>query len=375
MRLLLSGMFTGGFLLCIGVMAAADTGHVRPRARNAYQQHNLVSDGAIEADHTDPDLVNPWGIAFNPAGDVWVADNGTGVSTLYDGNGVKSSLVVTIPALMAGETSTPNGIVFNATNTPADFNVAEGVKSGPSVFLFSTEDGTIAGWSPAVDLNNAVLAVRPRAGDPSPAVYKGIAIAGNGARYQLYATDFHNAKIDVFGPDFAPVQTPGGFVDPHLPRHFAPFGIQNISGNLYVTYAKQRPPDNEDDLPGAGLGLIDVFDPDGNLIRRFASRGALDAPWGIAEAPDNFGKFSNHLLVGNFGDGRINAFDLKTGEHEGFLETPDHHPLVIDGLWGIAFGNGVSDQPSNTLFFAAGPNDEADGLYGRISAAPSDDDH
>jgi len=330
---------------------------------SSYQRHNLVSDGAIQADHTDPKLVNAWGIAFNPNGFAWVADNGTGTATLYDGLGNKQSLEVTIPppaGSPAGTTAAPTGIVFNSSS---DFVVTENSKSGPSAFIFATEDGTISGWNPSVDATNAVLAVD---NSSSGAIYKGIAIAANGTGHFLYATDFHNDKIDVFDKDFKAAALPCSFADPKISAGFAPFGIQNINGNLYVTYAKQDA-ERVDDVAGKGLGFVDVYDANGCLIRRLVTRGQLNAPWGIALAPADFGKFSNNLLVGNFGDGMINAFDLRSGNFRGALRKGGH-PIVIDGLWGIAFGNGVDNQPVNSLFFTAGPNDESDGLFGTVEA-------
>ncbi|XXF80603.1 TIGR03118 family protein [Myxococcaceae bacterium GXIMD 01537] len=333
---------------------------------NAYAQRNLVSDGTIEAEHTDPNLVNSWGIAFNPFGVMWVADNGTGVSTLYDGNGVPQSLVVTIPAPPgdAGK-GAPTGIVFNGSD---GFVVSKGMATGPSRFLFATEQGTIAGWSPGVDLTNAILAVNNSGTD---AIYKGLALAGTGTGLFLYATDFHNGKVDVFDSKFAPARLAGSFEDPTIPRGYAPFGIQNIGGSIYVTYAKQDA-DREDDVTGRGFGFVNVFDPEGRLIRRVVSRGKLNAPWGLALAPASFGKFSNNLLVGNFGDGTINAYDLETGAFEGTLHRPDGSTLRIDGLWGLSFGNGVSQQPTDTLFFASGPDDEEHGLYGRLDVVRRD---
>jgi uncharacterized protein (TIGR03118 family) len=335
------------------------------RGGGSYSVHNLVSDGFVTADHTDPDLVNAWGVAFNPNGPVWVADNGTGVSTLYDGSGVKQALVVTIPTAAGGTSpSSPTGIVFSSGS---DFVVAEGATSGPSRFIFATESGTISGWAPNVNPTNAIL-VADRSG--AHAIYKGLALAANGMAHFLYAADFHNNRIDVFDSNFQPVTAPGSFSDPRIPRGYAPFGIQNILGNLYVTYARQDA-DAVDDVAGPGFGFVDVFDANGNLIRRFASRGTLNAPWGVALAPADFGRFSNTLLIGNFGDGRINAFDVQSGEPRGQLQTADGHAMRIDGLWGIAFGSGVANQPTNTLFFAAGPADETHGVYGRIDSVPS----
>lgn len=329
-----------------------------------YEQHNLVSDGTIPADHTDPDLVNPWGIVFNPTAVVWIADNGTGVSTLYNGLGEKQSLVVTIPLPPGGTgTSKPTGIVFNGSN---DFEVSKGTASGPSRFIFATEDGTISGWSPTVDPTNAILKVD---NSMSGAVYKGLAMAANGTGNFLYATDFHNNRIDVFDKDFKPATLTASFSDPRIPAGFAPFGIQNLQGNLYVTYAKQDAAQH-DDVAGQGLGFVNVFDANGKLIRRIATRGQLNAPWGLAMAPADFGRFSNRLLVGNFGDGTINAYDVANGTFRGQLRKADGHPLKIDGLWGLSFGNGHLNQPTNALFFTAGPDGENHGLFGKIEPAP-----
>ncbi len=337
---------------------------------NSYVQHNLVSDQVGVADHQDTDLVNAWGVAFNPNAVVWVADNGTGLSTLYDGNGVKQGLIVTIPAVNGAGQGVPTGITFNSSN---DFQVPVPTGNPPvpvntaSRFLFATEDGGVFGWAPGLTV--AVQKV-PATGVATTAVYKGIAIAGNGTGHQIYAADFHNKKIDVFDASFSPVATTGGFVDPGIPATFGPFNIMNINGDLYVAYAMKEV-DGDDEVAGQGLGFVDVFTADGVLIRRVATRGNLNAPWGMALAPAGFGKFGNALLVGNFGDGTINAFDLKNGTPLGQLRTPANQVLVIDGLWGIAFGNGVLDQPTDVLFFAAGPADETHGLYGFIAPAPT----
>jgi uncharacterized protein (TIGR03118 family) len=346
------------FALSLALSAPASADHGAP---NSYLQHNLVSDVPGLADHTDPvpNLVNPWGIAFNPNAFVWVSDNGTGVATLYDGQGNANPLVVTIPTASGTGTGVPTGITFNSSG---DFAVGPGL---PSHFLFATEDGVIAAWSSGTQAVKMV----PAAGAITTAVYKGIAIAGNGSAHFLYAADFHNKRIDVFDAAFKPVTAPGGFVDPGVPASFGPFNIMNIQGDLYVAYAMKETTGN-DEVAGAGLGFVDVFDADGFLLRRVATRGALNAPWGMALAPTAFGKFGNSLLVGNFGDGMINAYDLKNGTPLGQLRTPSNQVLQIDGLWGIAFGNGVLDQPTDVLFFAAGPNDESHGLYGFIEPAP-----
>jgi len=338
-----------------------------------YQQHNLVSDGSVTADHVDPNLVNAWGLAFNPFGFVWVADNGSGDSTLYDGAGNPQSLVVQIPTPTASSGGNPTGIVFNGSS---GFMVTAAGVSGASRFIFATEDGIIAAWAPNVDATHAIVAVDNSKG--SGAIYKGLALSGDGSRQLLYAADFHNAKVDVFDSSFAPVDLAAStaarpssntpFHDRKIPAGFAPFGIQAIGGNIYVTYAMQDA-DKEDEVAGRGLGYVDVYDPNGTLLHRVASRGSLNAPWGIAMAPAGFGRFSNTLLVGNFGDGTINAFEPVFNFQIGTLRGPDHQPLKIDGLWGLAFGNGLANQPVNTLFFAAGPDDEAHGLYGRIDPA------
>jgi uncharacterized protein (TIGR03118 family) len=353
-KLLISGLIAIAVLAAsMGALASDD---------NSYSVTFLVSD-VLTAEHTDPNLVNSWGLAFNPNGAVWIADNGTGLSTLYDGLGNPQSLVVTIPPPKGGTPpSAPTGIVFNSSNT--EFKVTQSGTSGASIFIFATEDGTISGWSPGVDPTNAILAV-----DNSSAgsVYKSLALAGNGFAHFLYATDFHNAKIDVFDTNFKPATLPGTFTDPQIPKGYAPFGIHNINRDLYVTYALQNA-QKHDDVAGKGHGFVDVFDANGNLIRRFAVRGVLNSPWGVALAPSAFGNFSNTLLIGNFGNGNINAFDIDSGNFRGPLRTSSGTNLVIDGLWSLAFGNGVDNFPTSSLFFTAGPDGETHGLFGKIES-------
>jgi len=333
-----------------------------------YQQHNLVSDGSIPADNKDPNLINSWGIVFNPFGPVWVADNGTGVSTLYDGNGKPQPLVVQIPGPANAEgPGTPTGIVFNAST---GFTVSQGSASAPSRFIFATEDGVIAAWSPTVDATHAIRVVDNSAS--TSAVYKGLALSAGGNGSLLYAADFHNSRIDVFDSSFKPVTLSGNaFSDPNIPQGFAPFGLQAINGNIYVSYAKQDGA-KHDDVAGKGLGFVNVFDPNGQFIKRLVSQGDLNSPWGMTLAPAGFGQFAGRLLVGNFGDGLIHAYDLATGNPVGTLKDSSRRPIQIDGLWGLAFGNGFNDQPVNTLFFAAGPGDEKQGLYGRIEVSPDE---
>ena len=275
-----------------------------------FQQRNLVSDGFVAAEHTDANLVNAWGVAFNPFGPVWVADNGTGLSTLYDGDGNIIPLVVQIASPSAPSGGTPTGIVFNASTSATSFVVTDTAagKSGPSKFLFATEDGLIVGWAPSVNTTQTFIAVDNSA---AGAVYKGIAMSAGGSGQLLYATAFANARVDVFDSAFAPASLgAGAFTDPQLPSGYAPFGIQAIGGDIYVTYAKQQA-GSDDEQHGPGLGVVDVYDPNGVLLSRVATHGNLNAPWGIALAPAGFGKFSNSLLIGNFGDGTINAYDPK----------------------------------------------------------------
>jgi uncharacterized protein (TIGR03118 family) len=348
-----------------------------------YVQRNLVSDGAIPAEHTDPNLVNAWGITFRGASPWWVSDNGTGVTTLYNGEGVAqfpppvspSPLVVNVIGA-GGAPAAPTG---NASNTGSGFVVSAGGASGPAFFLFASEDGTISGWNPNVPppvppaTLSTVTEVVVDNSSPNPlggAVYKGLTIASTaGGALLLYATDFRGAKVDVFNDTFGTVTTSGGFADPDIPAGFAPFGIRAIGGSIFVTYALQDDA-KHDDVAGNHNGFVNEFTTDGVLIRRVASRGKLNSPWGLAMAPENgFGRFSGNLLVGNFGDGHIIGFN-SDGTGNGAFLTGKGGRITIDGLWGLSFGNDAAAGPSTTLFFAAGPNHEADGLFGRIDFSP-----
>lgn len=328
-------------------------------AASHYHRSNLVSDGGVPAAHTDPNLVNGWGVAFNPYAYVWVAAADGMVSTLYDGHGNIVPLVVQIPSPSMSMGGHPTGLVYNGSD---NFVVTKGTLSGPARFIFATEDGVIAAWSPNVDVTHAIRMVNRSSTGTN---YKGLAISGNGKTQLLFAADFHHGRVDVFDQNFHAIALAGDFTDPHLPAGFAPFGIQAIGGNIYVTYAKQDA-DKEDEVAGPGLGVVDVYSPNGHFIRRIAAGGALNAPWGIAMAPAGFGDFSNKLLIGNFGDGYIHAFSPTAGIPLGVLRDEHDKPIHIDGLWGMQFGNGVADQSVNTLFFAAGPDDESHGLYGRL---------
>lgn len=329
----------------------------------AYLATDLVSDQPGVGRILDPHLVNAWGISLNPAGGAfWVSSNGADLSTLYTGdvNGStfnKAGLEVTIPG------GAPTGQVFNGT---PDFVVTNGTTSRPALFIFAAESGQVTGWNPAVA---PATTAKPGFTADDGAIYKGIALANNGAGNFLYLADFHNAKIDVLDSQYHLTHLAGDFTDPHMKDGYAPFNVAAIDGKLYVTYAKQDA-DAEDDVAGQGFGFVSVFDLNGNFLERVVNHGRLNAPWAMVKAPADFGQFSNDLLVGNFGDGRINAYDLKSGNFHGVLSTRPGKPLEIEGLWGLAFGNGVSAGDKNTLYFAAGPDDEQHGLFGKITANP-----
>ena len=325
---------------------------------NGYSVTALVSNNAALAPSVDAHLVNAWGLVAGPATPWWVSDNGVDLSTLYTAAGNKIGLEVAV----AGA---PTGIVFNGAATSFLIGGAR------ARFIFSTESGTIAGWNGTGPAR--VMVDSSEAG----AVYKGLAIASTPTGPQLYATDFHNARIDVFNDTWGAVASSEAFVDRKIPAGYAPFGIQTIGARIFVTYAKQAE-GAKDEVDGRGLGFVDAFDAAGNLLAHVARHGQLNAPWGLAMAPNNFGRFSGDLLVGNFGDGHVNAYretDDGRFEHAGTLRTEDGHKLVIDGLWALEFGNGAANNgPTNTLFFTAGPNGEADGLFGTITALPPEED-
>lgn len=344
------------FALALG-LAAAPAVHA---GDGGYRQRNLVSDGFAPAERTDANLVNAWGLAFNPFGVQWVSDHGTGLSTLYDGDGNPQSLVVQIPSPTADNGGKPTGIVFNGSG---GFAISKANVSGPSRFVFATDQGVIAAWAPNVDLTHALRVVDQSA---QGAIYKGLAISAAGQGGTLYAADFRNARVDVFDASFKPITlAAGAFRDPYLPPGYAPFGIQAIGGDIYVSYAKQNA-QRTNEVRGPGLGFVNAYTPAGRLIRRVASRGALNAPWGMVQAPVGFGRFGNALLIGNVGDGRINAYETSFGLPLGTLRDANRRPIQIEGLWGLAFGNGFANQPVDTLFFAAGSDQQRHGLYGRL---------
>jgi uncharacterized protein (TIGR03118 family) len=337
-----------------GVVAACGGGG--GDAAPAFAVTNLVSDGSIAAAQVDRDLVNPWGLVFNPRGFSWVANNGTSRATLYDGLGHKQTLVVSVPET---EDSHPTGIVFNDSGT---FTVSKDDRSASPAFIFAGENGTLSAWAPAVEPTKAITTFDARADGK---IYKGLARSTFNGVNLLYATDFHKQRIDVFDNSFHLITAPGSFVDPQMPAGFAPFGIQAIGDRIFVAYAKVGAAGDKQEN-GPGLGALAVFDGGGNFVRHLATGGNLDAPWALAKAPAGFGALEGMLLVGNHGNGQINAFDPASGAHLGTLNDHEGRPISIEGLWGMAFGNGVSDQPVNTLFFTAGPAKGTHGLYGRI---------
>ena len=332
-----------------------------------YIQTNLVSNVDGVAAHPDTDLVNAWGMSRTATSPWWISDNGTGKATLYNSLGVKNQNVIVTIAPPPGSTdpATPTGQVANTTG--AGFTVSETVagvtKSGSSRFIFATEDGTISGWNPTVNAAHSIIGVDKS----SSAIYKGLAILTTDSGTFLYAANFKAGTVDVFGSDWQPV-TSVTFADPTLPPGYAPFNIQALGTSLFVAYAKVG--DLPDEQAGKGLGYVDEFDANGTLLRHFEHGPWLNAPWGLAIAPaTGFGEFNGALIVGNFGSGRLVAYDGNSGAFLGFLHGAKG-PLVIDGLWGIAFGAGGSNGLPTELFFTAGPTDEHDGLFGKLTADP-----
>ncbi len=346
------------FLGLGGSAAGARTSHAGAMHANRYNLTKLVSDQAGKAALRDKDLVNAWGLVSGPTTPWWVANNGSQTSTLYDGTGAKIPLTVQVPG-------DPTGAAFNGGS---DFVVSHNGTSAPALFLFDGEGGMIRGWSPTIAPITRARTVVNRSGRGSS--FKGLAIDSTKHGDFLYATDFHNNQVDVFNGMFHQVHWSGAFKDPSLPKRYAPFGIQQIGGRIFVTFGKQDSVAG-DELHGAGLGFVDEFNAHGKMLARVASRGALNAPWGLARAPSNFGRFSGDLLVGNFGNGRINAYAWEHGHwmREGALRMANGRPIAIDGLWAIEFGNGGAAGPTNSLFFTAGPDDESHGLFGKIEAS------
>jgi uncharacterized protein (TIGR03118 family) len=335
-------------VLVVAVQASAGS------TAGGYIQENLVSDQPGVAQLTDPQLVNAWGMSRGPNSPVWVSDNGADVTTVYNGavpgnpeSPVAKVLSVNIPG------GAPTGQVFNDTSA----FLLPGTTT-PARFIFIGEDGDLSAWAggPAATL----------VGHMDDAVYKGLALAHTPSGPRLLAANFHANRIDVFDDTFAPVPAAGTFTDPTLPAGYAPFNVAAIGGQIFVTYAKQDA-EGEDDVAGPAHGFVDVYTTSGAFVERFASHGVLNSPWGMTIAPANFGQFSGDLLIGNFGDGRIHAFDPNTGEVLGTLRGTSGAPLAIDGLWALMVGNAVAGGP-NSVWFSAGPDEEAHGLLGVLRA-------
>jgi uncharacterized protein (TIGR03118 family) len=370
--------------LCASFVRADDDPHT------AYAVTPVTSDIAGVAANEDPVLQNAWGVAFSPAGSpFWINDNQTGCSTLYDAGGAAFSLQVKVPL--------PGNVVAPSTCKHVDFNnppaqtpaAPTGIVWNPSnkflvpgttiqaAFIFATEDGTISAWGGGLPVPNVAVIAADNSAVPTAAdgaVYKALAFAVNAkSGALLFATNFRAGTVDVFSPTgpngtYVLTSTHGGFKDPGIPAGYAPFGMQVIDGELFVTYAKQNA-QKHDDVAGAGNGLVDVFDTDGHLLRRFASHGHLNSPWGVAQASFNFGQFSGAILIGNFGDGHIGAYN-RGGHFLGELQDADGHPIAIDGLWTLTLGGGLHSSP-DALFYTAGPNGERDGAFGTITPIPS----
>jgi uncharacterized protein (TIGR03118 family) len=346
-----------GILAAITALALSGASAAEAHGGTVYKKRNLVSDIDGVARITDPNLVNPWGLSAGPATPLWVADNGTDKSTLYSG-GIRRSIPMIVPLVVDITDGAPTGTVFNPTD---GFPVG----GSPSRFIFDSEAGTITAWNMAA--GTTAQTVVPNSG----AVYKGLALAGTGKDALLYAADFTEFKINVFDSSFKPVTAPGGFVDPNLPKGYGPFNVQELAGRIVVAYA-QVDPATGDEVAGDGKGFVDVYDTSGHLLHRLISNGKLNAPWGLVLAPHHFGQFSGDLLVGNFGDGTINAYDPRSGQFEGTLTNKDGNPIKVNGLWGLRFGNGVFGTPT-TLVFSAGIGDEDHGLLGEIVVQGSGD--
>ena len=345
--------------------------HHRAEEETTFLQTNLVSDGFVPAPTIDPNLINPWGIAHSATSPFWVSDNGMGATTVYTGAGtlvkVAGHDAITI-ATPPGQTSSasPTGDVFNIAGT--GFNITSGGVTGSSVFIFATEDGTISGWNPNVNSGSSILAVDNSQGGTG-AVYKGLAIGQTEDGTFLYAANFRNGTVDVFDQNFNQVNS---FTDRHVPAGYAPFNVQVLDNHLFVTFALQNDT-KHDDVAGPGHGFVDEFDLEGHLLQKVASRGPLDSPWGLAIAPSGFGEFANDLLVGNFGDGTINVFNPKNDHFLGKLLGADGAPITIGDLWALIPGTGSAGSDPNKIYFTAGVQNEAHGLFGSLTAIPETD--
>jgi uncharacterized protein (TIGR03118 family) len=365
-----------------GSSASSTSNQSAPQTSSAFADTALVSDKVgIVATTTiiDANLSNPWGLAVAPGSPFWIADNNNNLSTLYSGTGAietggvtgSNDVGIAIPASAAGVPANPTGQVYNGNG---GFLISTSAGQETALFIFDGEGGTITAWASGSGATAVTAYDDGVTNGANHAVYKGLAIGTvNGATF-LYATDLHNGKVDVFDSSFTkPAAMQGKFVDPTMPAGFVPFGIAAVNGQLYVSYAKQDAA-KHDETTGAGLGYVDVFDFSGNFVSRFAATGALNAPWGMAVAPSGFGSLAGDLLIGNFGDGKINIFapngsDLATSM--GSLTVTNGGTFAVPGLWSLAFGNGDSDKPLTTLFYTAGFADQTDGVFGSIAITTS----
>jgi uncharacterized protein (TIGR03118 family) len=346
-------------------MAASAAGALAALAGSALADSvtvtNLVSDGSVPAVTIDPQLINPWGIAFAPGNPFWVSDNNAGVVTLYSGAGSKIPLTVAVPPPAGGSgAGTPTGQVFNAGLK--GFRVTNGTKTGSAIFIFDTEDGTIAGWAPNVDSTHSFLGVDHSA---DGAVYKGLAFTQKPNGSFLYAANFRAGDVEMYNARFQMVKT---FTDPNVPAGYAPFNVAVFNGVLYVSFALQDSA-KHDDVAGKGHGFVDVFSLTGVMKQRLVSGGFLNSPWGMTIAPTGFGRFTGDLLVGNFGNGVINAYDASTGDFKGALKDASGARVVIGDLWGLINGGAAGSDPTK-VYFTAGVKKEAHGLFGSLTATP-----
>jgi uncharacterized protein (TIGR03118 family) len=344
-------------IIVAGLVAAAPTQAGPPD--NHYTVTPLVSDIPGVAPTTDANLQNSWGLARSATSPWWVADNGTARTTVYNGAGVLQAIN---GDPFKGVPGAPTGAVFSGISGQFQVGTTQTpLTLGTSAFIFDSEDGTISAWrSPS---SAALVTVPASAG----AEFKGLAISNGASGPRLYATDFANAKVDVFDGNWNPVNTPGAFIDPNLPKGFAPFGIQTIGSSVFVTYGIQGSGGDEIDRNGAGI--VDEYDLNGTFLQRVATRGFLNAPWGLAMAPAGWGHAAGDLLIGNFGNGKIHAFTQQPDgsfKKDGALRDENGKKIEIDGLWALEFGNAGANGDPQTLYFTAGPNDEADGLFGTI---------
>jgi uncharacterized protein (TIGR03118 family) len=358
MRVSLNGVFILFLILTLissGCKKKSDT-TTTPPPDTTYLQVNLAADTAGVVAKTvtiDQNLKNAWGIAIGPTGNFWISCNHAGLATIYDRNGTIQQTPVAIPSQGTHFGGSPSGVVYNST---ADFIIPANGET--SKFIFVQEDGTISAWS------SGDSTIRVADWSAAGAVFKGATIANDGSGNFLYAANFRKGKIEVFDHRFKPIANKP-FTDPTIPAGFNPFNIKNIGGKLFVTYAKIKPPDSTDDQSGPGNGYVDIFNPDGSFVKRFASQGTLNSPWGIEQAPAGFNQGQNAILVGNFGDGRINVYD-STGIYKGQLKDKNG-PIAINGLWAIIFPqNNIPAGDQNQLFFTAGPQEENHGLFGYL---------